>query len=82
MPADHLNVIERALIDTLRNPSSSPWSSGDVTVFGQFPETEDIKYPCIIVEHVANGIETQFIGQRPLLVQAHLLLTRMGNYMV
>jgi len=64
MPADHLNVIERSLIDAFRNPSSSPWASGAVTVFGQFPETEDIKYPCIIVEHVANGLETQFMGQK------------------
>ena len=64
MPADHLNVIERALIDELRNPTGSPWPSGSVTVFGQFPETSEIKYPCIIIEHVANGLETQFIGQK------------------
>jgi len=64
MPADHLNVIERKLVDELRNPTGSPWPSGSVTVFGQFPETADIKYPCIIVEHVANGLETQFMGQK------------------
>jgi len=64
MPADHLNVIERSLIDTMRNPPAAPWPSGSVSVFGQFPETSDIKYPCIIVEHVANGIETQFVGQK------------------
>ncbi len=56
---DHLNVIERKLIDNLRTgtytsgsrgSTATAWSSGDVTVFGQFPETEDVKYPCIIVE--------------------------------
>jgi len=63
---DHLNVVERKLIDNLRTGTYSggtAWSSGDVTVFGQFPETEDIKYPCIIVQMLANGIEEQFMGQ-------------------
>ena len=72
MPNDHINTIERKLIDNLRNgtyrttagvDSGSAWSSTDITVFGQFPEPEDIKYPCIIVEEVANGIEEQFTGQ-------------------
>ena len=71
--ADHLNVIERALIDNLRTGtynttagigSGSAWSSGDITVFGQYPAPADIKYPCIIVEMVANGIEEQFLGQK------------------
>jgi hypothetical protein len=64
--ADHLNNIERALIDDLRNKDEDgdhPWGLGEVTVFGQFPETEDVKYPCIVVEMVANGIEEQFLGQ-------------------
>jgi hypothetical protein len=66
MATDHLNVIERKLIDNLRTGTYSggtAWSDGDVTVFGQFPETEDIKYPCIIVQMLANGIEEQFMGQ-------------------
>ena len=64
--ADHLNNIERVLIDDLRNKdevAGHPWGLGEVTVFGQFPETEDVKYPCIVVEMVANGIEEQFLGQ-------------------
>ena len=70
---DHLNNIERALIDNLRTGkynttggigSGSGWSSSDVTVFGQFPTTDDTKYPCIITEMKANGIETQFMGQQ------------------
>ena len=66
MATDHLNVVERELIDNLRTGTYSggtAWSSGDVTVFGQFPETEDIKYPCIILQMLANGIEQQFMGQ-------------------
>jgi len=66
MATDHLNIVERKLIDNLRTGTYSggtAWSSGDVTVFGQFPETEDIKYPCIIVQMLANGIEEQFMGQ-------------------
>ena len=66
MATDHLNVVERALIDNLRTGTykgGTAWSSGDVTVFGQFPDTEDIKYPCIILQMLANGIEQQFMGQ-------------------
>jgi hypothetical protein len=66
MATDHLNVVERKLIDNLRTGTYSggtAWSSGDVTVFGQFPETEDLKYPCIVLQMLANGIETQFMGQ-------------------
>lgn len=64
---DHLNNIERVLIDNLRTGTyngGTAWSSSDVKVFGQFPETEDVKYPCIVVEMVANGIEEQFLGQK------------------
>ena len=66
MATDHLNVIERKLIDNLRTGTyngGTAWSSGDVTVFGQFPETEDLKYPCIVIQMLANGIEQQFMGQ-------------------
>jgi len=72
MATDHLNVIERKLIDTLRSGtynttdgvgSGSAWASGSVIVFGQFPEPEDAKYPCIIVEMIAHGVEEQFMGQ-------------------
>ena len=73
MASDHLNEIERKLVDNLRNgtystiagtDSGSAWASGNVTVFGQFPEPEDVKYPCIILEMAANGQEEQFMGQR------------------
>ena len=70
MPVDHLNIVERKLIDNLRTGTyntaagtSTAWTSSDVTVFGQFPTTDQTKYPAIITEMVANGIEQQFMGQ-------------------
>jgi len=71
MPVDHLNIVERKLIDNLRTGTynttggtSTAWSSSDVTVFGQFPSTTDVKYPAIVTEMSANGLETQFMGQK------------------
>jgi hypothetical protein len=68
--ADHLNVIERALIDNLRtgtyktsSGSAAAWTASEVTVFGQFPMPEDVRYPSIIVQMVANGMEEQMMGQ-------------------
>jgi len=72
MANDHLNVIERQLIDTMRSGnynttagigSGSAWVSGNVTVFGQFPDTDEVQYPCVVIEMVANGLEEQFMGQ-------------------
>ena len=70
MPVAHLNIVERKLIDNLRTGTyntaagtSTAWSSSDVTVFGQFPTTDQTKYPSIITEMVANGIEQQYMGQ-------------------
>ena len=57
MAPDHINNVERQLIDNLRAGtyntnagigSGSAWSTSDVTVFGQFPTTDQTKYPCII----------------------------------
>jgi len=55
--ADFINTIERAIIDQLRTDFSG------FTVFGQYPSQVDITYPCIIIEQVANGTDTQFFGQ-------------------
>lgn len=67
--ADHINNIERTLIDNLRTGTYSTatgtdtaWSTTDVKVFGQFPETEEAEYPSIIVQQRVNGIEEQFLG--------------------
>jgi len=70
MAVDHLNIVERKLIDNLRTGTyntaagtSTAWSASDVTVFGQFPSTTEVQYPAIVSEMNANGIETQFMGQ-------------------
>ena len=70
MAVDHLNIVERKLIDNLRTGTyntaagtGTAWSSSDVTVFGQFPSTDQTKYPAIITEMAANGIEQQYFGQ-------------------
>ena len=72
MSYDHLNVIERKLIDNMRDGkynttggtgAGSAWSESDITVFGQFPTTEEVKYPCIVIELTANGLEEQFMSQ-------------------
>ena len=68
---DHLNIIERKLIDNLRTGTynitggtATAWSSSDVTVYWQFPTTDEIKYPAIVTELRANGIEQQFMDQK------------------
>ena len=72
MAPDHLNNLERQLIDNLRDGtynttagtgSGSAWDTADVTVFGQFPTTDQTKYPCIITEMISNGIQEEFMGQ-------------------
>ena len=66
MAKDFLNVIERALMmgvsDTINDVVT-----GDVFVYGEFPETEDLKFPALIVQHTGSGFEEQFIGQKPTL---------------
>ena len=56
--ADFINTIERAIIDQLRTDFSG------FTVFGQYPSQVDVTYPCIVLEQVANGTDTQFMGQK------------------
>jgi len=72
MAPNHLNNIEQVLIDNLVSGtysttagigSGSAWTDGQVIVFGQFPTTDQIKYPCVITEMVANGAETLYMGQ-------------------
>jgi hypothetical protein len=58
MAPDYINIIERKLIDQIR--SDFPGA----TVFGQYPEAEDIKYPAIILEITSSGQFDRFIGER------------------
>ena len=64
MAKDYLNVIERALMmgisDNINNDTAA---SNDVYVYGEFPETEDLKFPAVIVQMIGSGFEEQFFGQ-------------------
>ena len=64
MAKDYLNVIERALMMGISDKINSDTASGnDIYVYGQFPETEELKFPAVIVQMTASGFEEQFFGQ-------------------
>jgi len=62
MAKDYLNIIERAMMmgisDKLNNAVT-----GDVYVYGQFPETEELKFPAIVVQMVSSGFEEKYFGE-------------------
>ena len=65
MAKDYLNVIERALMMGISDGINQLTEDGEnIHVFGEFPETEDLKFPAIIVEHTGSGFEEQFMGQK------------------
>ena len=65
MAKDYLNVIERALMMGISDGINQLTENGEnIHVFGEFPETEDLKFPAIIVEHTGSGFEEQFMGQK------------------
>ena len=58
MADDHINIIERKIIDTLRTNHSG------VKVYGQYPEAVAAIYPAIIVELTSSGEFDRFMGQK------------------
>ena len=62
MAKDFLNVIERALMMGVSDTINTA-VTGDVFVYGEFPETEDLKFPAVVVQQVASGVEEQLMGQ-------------------
>ena len=62
MAKDHLNIIERAMMMGISDKINSA-VTGDVYVFGQFPETEDLKFPAIVVQQVSSGFEEKYFGE-------------------
>jgi len=38
--------------------------TGDIHVYGQFPETEDLKFPALVVQQVGSGFEEKFHGEK------------------
>jgi len=64
---DYLNVIERKLVDELRvyfNSVDGSAANPKVYVSGQFPETEELKFPSVIVQQIGSGFEEQFVGEK------------------
>ena len=55
---DYINIIERKLIDQLRIDFPG------AHVFGQFPEAEEVSYPCIILEITSSGQFDKFMGEQ------------------
>ena len=62
MAKDYLNVIERALMMGLSDKINTAVTE-DIYVHGQFPQTEDLKFPAVVVQQVASGFEEQLMGQ-------------------
>ena len=62
MAKDYLNVIERALMMAVSDKINSA-VTGDIYVHGQFPESEDMKFPSIVVQQVASGFEEKYFGE-------------------
>tara|TARA_R100001015_G_C4588974_1_gene144663 strand:- start:508 stop:1002 length:495 start_codon:yes stop_codon:yes gene_type:complete len=58
MPEDHINVIERAIVDKLRTDHSG------IRVYPQFPEANDAEYPCIVMELTSSGEFDRFMGEK------------------
>ena len=64
MAKDFLNLIERALIMGISDKINSlTGSSQNVYVYGQYPETEELKFPAIVVQQVASGFEEKYMGE-------------------
>ena len=61
MAKDYLNLIERALMMGVSDKINAA-VTGDIYVHGQFPKTEDIKFPSIVIQQVSSGFEEKFAG--------------------
>ena len=65
MAKDHLNIIERALMTGISDKLNGATLDGsDIYVFGQFPETEELKFPAVVVQLVASGFAEKYFGDQ------------------
>ena len=69
MAKDHLNIIERALMlgisDKLNAATQEGTDgTGEIYVFGQFPETEELKFPAVVVQLIASGFAERYFGDQ------------------
>jgi hypothetical protein len=64
MAKDFLNIIERALMTGISDKLNGATDDGsDIHVFGQFPETEEMKFPAIVVQLVGSGFAEKYFGE-------------------
>ena len=64
MAKDFLNLIERALMMGISDKINHQTAAGnDIYVYGQYPESEELKFPAVIVQQVASGHEEKFYGE-------------------
>ena len=65
MAKDYLNLIERALMTGISDKLNSATADGnDIYVHGQFPETEELKFPTVVVQLVASGFAEKYFGDQ------------------
>ncbi len=64
MAKDFLNVIERALMMGVSDKINGATDTGsDIFVYGEFPETEDLKFPALVISQTGSGFQEQLMGQ-------------------
>ena len=64
MAKDFLNIIERALMMGVSDKLNAATADGsDIYVFGQFPESEEMKFPAIVIQLVNSGFEEKYFGE-------------------
>ena len=63
MAKDYLNLIERALIMGISDKLNTVTGSQEIYVYGQYPETEELRFPAVVVQQVASGFEEKYFGE-------------------
>jgi hypothetical protein len=64
MAKDYLNIIERALMMGVSDKLNTATATGsDIFVRGQFPQTDDIQFPSVIIQLVNSGFEEKYFGE-------------------
>ena len=64
MAKDFLNIIERALMMGISDKLNTATATGsDIYVFGQFPDTEEMQFPAVVVQLVNSGFEEKYFGE-------------------
>ena len=64
MAKDYLNIVERALMMGVSDKLNAATTTGsDIYVRGQFPLTDDIQFPSVIIQLVNSGFEEKYFGE-------------------